>query len=250
MNESQKVIGFDRKIRLAWLDATADWAARGYSVEEIRSKLDLLLDGEIEGKEALKKTKTVLLRIWVLVPEDLRPLRDEGLSLLPQQPEPGRLALHWGMSLTAYPLLWDTSTVVGRLLDLQEKVSASQVRRRLAESYGERSTLLRAVRRITSSFVDWGVLRGTDQEGVFAAGRVYPVEDERLAAWLIEASLLAGSSASGVLPALAKNPALFPFEVGHLNGRSLEENARLEFYRQGLDEDVIVLRTTGHTTGA
>ena len=248
MNEEHKSIGFDRRIRLAWLDATADWTARGLSVEEVRSKLDLLLDGEIEGSEALKKTKTVLLRIWVVVPENLRPLRGEGLALLPQLSDPGRLALHWGMSLAAYPLLWDTATVVGRLLDLQEKVTASQIRRRLTEGYGERSTLIRAVRRITSSFVDWGVLRETGEEGVFVAGPTYPVEDDGLAAWLVEASLLASGSDSGVLSALMKNLALFPFEIGRLNGRSLERNPRLEFYRQGLDEDVIALRTTNHVT--
>jgi hypothetical protein len=232
LNEAQKVIGFDRKVRLAWLDATADWAARGLSAEEIRSKLDLLLDGEIAGKEALKKTKTVLLRIWVLVPENLRPLRDEGLGLLPHLSDPGRLALHWGMSLAAYPLLRDTATVVGRLLDLQEKVIASQIRLRLAENYGERSTLLRAVQRITSSFVD-----------CFVAGPSYPIEDERLAAWLIEALLLGSESDSGVLPALMKNPALFPFEIGRLNRRFFEGSSRLELYRQGLDEDLVTFRT-------
>jgi hypothetical protein len=243
LNEAQKVIGFDRKVRLAWLDATADWAARGLSAEEIRSKLDLLLEGEIAGKEALKKTKTVLLRIWVLVPEYLRPLRDEGLGLLPHLSDPGRLALHWGMSLAAYPLLRDTATVVGRLLDLQEKVTASQIRLRLAENYGERSTLLRAIQRITSSFVDWGALRKTGREGVFVAGPSYPIEDERLAAWLIEALLLGSESDSGVLPALMKNPALFPFEIGRLNRRFFEGSSRLELYRQGLDEDLVALRT-------
>ena len=139
---------------LAWLDATADWVARRLSLGEVRSKLDLFLEGEIEGKEALKKTKTVLLRIWILVPDDLRALRDEGLALLPQLSNSGRLALHLGMSLAAYPMLWDTATVVGRLLDLQEEVTAAQIRRTLAESYGERSTLLRVVSRVTGSFVD------------------------------------------------------------------------------------------------
>jgi hypothetical protein len=170
-------------LALAWLDATADWVARGLSIGEVRSRLDLFLEGEIEGKEALKKTKTVLLRIWILVPDDLRALRDEGLALLPQLSNSGRLALHWGMSLAAYPLLWDTATVVGRLLDLQEEVTAAQIRRRLTENYGECSILLRVVSRVTGSFVVWGVLRETGREGVLVAGPAYPIEDERLAAW-------------------------------------------------------------------
>jgi hypothetical protein len=146
------------------------------------------------------------------------------------------------MSLAAYPLLWDTATVVGRLLDLQEEVTAAQIRRRLTESYVERSTLLRVVSRVTGSFVDWGVLRETGREGVLVAGPAYPIEDERLAAWLIEASLLGSESISSVLPAFTTNPALFPFEIGRLNTRSLEASPRLELYRQGLDEDLVTLR--------
>jgi hypothetical protein len=72
---------------------------------------------------------------------------------------------------------------------------------------------------------------------------VYPIEDEDLAAWLVEASLHASRSESGVWPALTNNHALFPFEIGRLNGRSLEKSPRLELYRQGLDEGLITLRT-------
>src|SRR5215207_3980626 len=39
-----------------------------------------------------------------------------------------------------------------------------------------------------------------------------------------------------------EKPALFPFEFGRLNSQSLEEDARLEFYHQGLDEDLVTLR--------
>ena len=123
MNGSQRAIGFDRKIRLGWLDATAEWTARDMPVAKIRSKLDLLLEGEVTGAVARKKTKSVLLRTWLLVPEDLCTLRDEGLALLVERTGPDRLPLHWGMACANYPVVWEVASVVGRLLRLQGSVS-------------------------------------------------------------------------------------------------------------------------------
>ena len=37
MDREHKIIGFDRKIRLSWLDATADWAAQGLSAAAIQN---------------------------------------------------------------------------------------------------------------------------------------------------------------------------------------------------------------------
>jgi hypothetical protein len=108
MNREQGKIGFDRQIRLAWLDATADLAAHGLSAQEIRAKLDQVLDGEVAGSDshsAKGKTKTVLLHIWSLVPEDYKPLRDEGLALIRQQPADSRIIVHWGMCIATYSFL-------------------------------------------------------------------------------------------------------------------------------------------------
>ena len=46
---NHKLIGFDRKIHLSWLDATADWAAQGLRAADIRKRLDRLLDGQVAG---------------------------------------------------------------------------------------------------------------------------------------------------------------------------------------------------------
>ena len=50
--EERRIIGFDRKIALSWLDATADWAAQGLSAAEIRQRLDRLLAGQVAGAGA------------------------------------------------------------------------------------------------------------------------------------------------------------------------------------------------------
>lgn len=243
MNGSQRAIGFDRKIRLGWLDAAAEWTAQGMSAAEIRSKLDLLLEGEVTGEAARKKTKGVLLRTWFLVPEDLRPLRDEAIALLAGRESPDRLTLHWGMVCANYPVVWEVASVVGRLLSLQGSVSLAQLRRRIVETYGERSTLIRASQRIIRSFVDWGVLVETQEKGVYIPGPSRPVSDEKLTVWLVEAVLRTTGSELGVLTAVLGSPALFPFKIERFPARLLEQSPRLELYRQNRDEDLVALHS-------
>ena len=43
------IVGFDRKIRAGWLDATARLAAQGLSLPVMRDRLNDLLDGQVSG---------------------------------------------------------------------------------------------------------------------------------------------------------------------------------------------------------
>ena len=69
------MIGFDRRLDLAWLDATVGLCQRGSDSTQISEQLRQHLEAEVEGMEARRKTVTVLSRIWVNVPERDRPLR-------------------------------------------------------------------------------------------------------------------------------------------------------------------------------
>lgn len=242
LNGYQRAIGFDRKIRLGWLDATAQWAAHGMSATEVRSELDRLLEGEVPGEAARKKTKSVLLRTWLLTPEHLQPLRNEALALLTERSRSDRLPLHWGMVCVNYPVVWEVASVVGRLLGLQGTISQVQLRRRIVETYGERSTLDRASQRIMRSFVDWGVLKEAPEKGIYIAAPASPVSDESLTIWLVEAVLRTTNSELGVLSSVLGSPALFPFVIQRMPVRILEQSPRLEIHRQNRDEDLVALQ--------
>ncbi len=242
MSDAVRGVGFDRKIRLAWLEAVAGWTASGMPDAEIRAKLDLLLEGEVTGKEARKKTKTVLLRTWLLPSERLRALRDHGLSLLSRTSGSERLALHWGLVCANHPIVWETASLVGRLLRLQDEASLSQVRARIVETYGERSTVVRACQRILRSFSDWEVLEEMSEGGAYRVSGAQRLEDPEVIAWLIEASLLSSGQETRVLPTLLSSPSLFPFDVSLAGKDFPDNNSRIALYRQGRNEELVSLR--------
>ena len=56
-------LGFDRKLKLAWLDAAAALAEK--SAYEAKVHLDTFLRKEISGKDARRKANDALRRLWI-----------------------------------------------------------------------------------------------------------------------------------------------------------------------------------------
>lgn len=210
----RRIIGFDRKIALSWLDATADWAALGLAPAAIRQRLDRLLEGQVAGagwNSARGKTMTVLLHVWVLAPPALAPLRDDGLALLQGRAGRDRLPVHWGMCLAAYPFFHDVAATTGRLLALQGRAALSQIVRRVTESWGTRSTVTRAAQRVVRSFIDWGALTETGARGIYGPAPKIAVHGGGIGAWLPEAGIAAAARAGHPLHSLAGQAAFYPF---------------------------------------
>jgi len=179
---------------------------------------------------------TVLLHVWVIVPSTLVPLRDDGLALLRERSGVNRLPLHWGLCVSNYPFFREVAATTGRLLALQGKAALSQITRRTAELWGERSTVIRAAQRVVRSLVEWGKLRETQDRGVFVSAPQIEVGNrDGIGAWLIEAVISNCESGGRSLRSLLANPAFFPFAL-HLSPRDLVVSRRLELHRQGLDE--------------
>lgn len=242
----RSIIGFDRKIDLEWLDAAAGQVAAGASNSEVREYLSDLLEGSAAGDKhgtASRKTLTVLTRIWSIVPEPVLPLRARALQLLSGVDGQQRLTIHWAMTLANYPFVTDVAGAVGRILALQGNITLSQLTRRLVDTWGERSTMIRAAQRVVRSFVQWGVLQDTEEKGVYqqTAHRVPVTED--LAALLLEALLIDAEEDLVAVDRLTGHPALFPFEV-NFGMNELRQSSQFEVHRQGLDMDMVGLVET------
>ena len=241
---TRRTIGFDRKIRLSWLDATAEWTIQGLSAPEIRALLERLLDGQVAGDgphSARGKTMTVLLHVWTTVPDAAVPLRDDALALLRGRTGRDRLPLHWGMCLATYPFFRDVAATTGRLLALQGTASLSQIVRRMAESWGERSTVTRAVQRVVRSFVDWGALAESGDRGIFSPAAKVVVSGDGAGPWLVEAGLVSRGRQEYPLRGLVDGVSFYPIHLA-LSVGDVSRSPRLEVCRQGLDEDVVLLK--------
>lgn len=236
----RRIIGFDRKIALSWLDATADWAAQRLSAAAIRQRLDRLLAGQVAGAGphgARGKTMTVLLRVWVLTPAALAPLRDDGLDLLRNSAGRDRLPVHWGMCLAAYPFFHDVAATTGRLLALQGRAALSQIVRRMTETWGTRSSVPRAAQRVVRSFVDWGALTDTGERGIYAPAPRIAVGGG-VGAWLLEAGITASTGASHPLHSLAGQAAFYPFDL-RVSSADLSRRPHLALHHQPPDGAVV-----------
>ncbi len=236
-------LGFDRKLELPWLDAAAAAAARGEPPAVAREYLYGLLSGLVAGDgphSGRGKTITVLARVWLNPSPAAEALRARALALVSAATPAERLAIHWAMCAATHPFFVDTASVVGRLLRVQGNASLSQVSRRVAETWGDRSTLQRAVQRVCRSFVAWGVLQEGATRGVYEPARVRLVIGSTVGRLLIEGLLLGGGRASLPLAEIVRHPALFPFDV-EVRGGDLRASPEFRVDRQGLDVDVVTL---------
>ncbi|MCF8129341.1 MAG: hypothetical protein K9N10_12560 [Deltaproteobacteria bacterium] len=247
MNGRKAQIGFSQRIRLEWLEQTANLVLAGNDKNTINDALQNLLKDKISiGGKAIRgnreKVITILLKIWVTVPRELRKMRDEGLEILQGLFLKDRIAVHWGMAMSVYPFWGAVAAHTGRLLRLQGTAAAVHVQRRVREQYGERETAARAARRVLRSFIDWGILNETGDRGVYGQGTEYAVEDPRLIAWMVEASLRARINGSAAMKDLLESPNIFPFRMAHTSAEQVASlSPRLDILRHGLDDELVML---------
>lgn len=242
------VVGFDRKLKRDWLDALADQVAKGEDTHALRTFLGGLLTPDHPGETARGKTMTVLMRIWALVPDQDRRLRQDAFELLKVIPAQDRIWLHWGMALVAYPLFRDSATAIGRLLKLQGEFTLGQLQRKLIDGWGQRSTVTRAFQRIVRSMVEWGTLADAKTPGHFQAAPVVVTNSKPLQLWFLRACLEATRSEMVEADQLFSQPLAFPFRLT-IKKADLRRSKDFTIHRQGIDMDMVAVGANGNMKG-
>jgi hypothetical protein len=239
---ARMTIGFDRTIDAEWLDAAAARVARGQPTAEVRQFLWRFLEDLVPGNtnsSGRGKTLTVLTRIWLAVPPKAERLRDAALQCIGSATGEQRIAIHWAMAIGTHPFFYDVVANVGKLSILNGQVNRSQIKRRMTDAWGDRSTLERTIQHVLRSVRQWGLLRDGPVKGsLIASPRRIPVSGE-ISELLFHAVLL--SQGSGLpLTQLSSHPALFPFDL-HLNPRTLRQGRFMRVARQGDQTDFVEL---------
>src|SRR5581483_5323748 len=165
---TRRRIGFDRTIAAEWLDAAVARVMTGEPPDATRKFLWEFLEGVEAGttnNSSRGKTLTVLTRIWVSVPKQAEPLKRAALQCVTSASGENRIGVHWAMVAGTHPFFFDVATHVGKLIKLNGQANRSQIKRRLTETWGDRSTLERTIQHVLRSMGQWGLLRAGEEHG-------------------------------------------------------------------------------------
>jgi len=172
--KKKKIIGYDRKIELEWIDYTAELVSKGLPESKIREKLAQKLSvyglGSSKGG-ALSKTITVLTHLWLNVSKDIIPLRDKAIDLYKSASNDEKVALHICLAITNYPFFFDVMTQIGRLLKLQDSFSSDQIARRIVEKWGDTQRVKRSVAHVLQTLKIWEVIEPLQKISLYRSSK-------------------------------------------------------------------------------
>lgn len=237
-------IGFDRRLKLPWLDFTAGLVAQGRSAAEIRQALSQHLEGvlaESGTRGARSKTITVLCRLWCEDGSVVDSLRHDAIRFRQEVTRKDAVWLHTGLAIATYPFFLSTMETLGRLLRLQQDVSLQEATRRVCEQWGDRERVARSARHVIQTVRDWGLLEATPKKGVYAAPEPRPLPSIDLGVWLLRALLVGARRTMAPLAEIVGSPAVYPFLLKPLVPHHLRQSEQIRLVRHGLDEDLIGL---------
>lgn len=204
-----KMIGLSRPIKLEWLNKTAELVLEGKDETQIKDELNEYLSFEIKSAINLRKTREILMTIWVRTPEELSTLKQLALEAYKDE-KSNKLALHWSMMLVAYPVFCDVCALIGKLTNIQDTFTTSWLKEKLFEMWGERTTLFHSSDKILQTLKLIGAIEN-EKVGVYRIKK-YPVTDSKTIQVLLLAILSLKEKAYYEVVELSSVPQTFPFE--------------------------------------
>lgn len=234
-----KNIGFNRNVKLDWLDAVAAFTIETENQSEIRERLEAIMNN-VEGVETKRKNIDILINIWIKS-KDLSPkLYLEAKELYKSILNPlDRVWLHYGLTLIYYPYFREVAKLVGQISKYEDEFTKIMVKEKLISSRGELGSLERSLRYVLSSMKDWGTLSEGKNQGIYVLNKkVFSTSNPKLESWLLACALHANPAGQLPFEDLLRLPELFPFNFT-LNVDFLRSHTSFDVYRQGAGLNMI-----------
>jgi hypothetical protein len=230
-------IGFDRYLALGWVSAAMRLRAGVGSREELIQ----LLDEAGLTLAARKKTLTLLNRLWLDPRPELVAFADRGVAAWKAGIGVPPAVLAWGMTLAAYPFFAKVAELVGRLTAIQGDCRATEVHRRMEEQFGQREGTRRMTNMALQTQADWGAIERASRGQLIVRRPPMLLNDDRVAAWLIEAGL---RYAGRAVPASAVGSmaVIYPFALAMPLAMVIARAGELELRHEGSGQQLVDLR--------
>lgn len=230
-------IGFDRFIRLEWVEVALRVRAGTAGLDELNAELA----AAGLGKEAQAKTRTKLNALALEPRADLVDFVDRGMRLFGGTGLAADVApFAWGAALAAYPYFGRVAEFTGRLTSIQGDCSVAEVHRRMSEVYGDREVTKRATQAVLQTQANWGAIARVEKGKrlVRLAARV--LTNQRAVAWLVEAALRYQGWAMAIAT-LKSTAVLYPFVLDQPLAYVVANSDVLELRSEGPSQQFVAL---------
>lgn len=231
-------IGFDRYVQSDWCALALEAATEIKTTEDVKDQIAKVLT----GVESRRKTFDILKRLWLQPLPENADFSKRGIELFRSNGSGFVAPLSWGCAIATYPFFGKTAEITGRLLSIQGDCSIKEVQRRMAEIYGDRDGVARAVSRVLQSQESWGMIARVDKGKRLVRQTPISVSNDRVVAWLIEAVLRYTGKAIPVAT-LQSTPVIYPFVLEHSLGYLSSNSPALEVRSEGPSNQFVALRS-------
>ena len=204
-----KMVGLSRNLKMQWLNKTAELVMEGLSEKEIHDQLNEYLSFEISSPTNFRKTREILMYIWVYENEIGSKLKNEAISIIKDLPEYA-LEVHWCMMMAAYPVFDDMCKLIGKMSEFQDEIALSQIKQKLYDEWGERTTLYHSIDKLISTLKELNVL-SSDRPGKYKIVK-HAVRNNRVSVFMVYAMMLIGDSGYYSFAELSNAVFFYPFE--------------------------------------
>lgn len=153
-----KMVGLSQNIRLAWLNKALQLSMEEPDEAAIKEKINEYLSFEIKSAINIRKSREILLKLWYYENSQTDSIRQQAKECYRINPA-NAIPLHWGMLLMEYPVFGDVSRLISKMTEFGDPFTPAQLRQKVFDAWGERSTLYYSVDKILATMRNLGVLQ-------------------------------------------------------------------------------------------
>lgn len=203
------MVGLSRNLKFQWLSKVVELVLEGLTEQEIKEQLNEYLSFEIDSPTNLRKTREILMNIWVYENEYSKKIKTTALQLVETYPE-YELVMHWCMMMAAYPVFIDMCKLIGKISEFQDEIILSQLKQKLFDEWGERTTLYHSIDKLIATLKALDVLI-CNKPGKYRI-HSHKVSNVKVCAFMIYVMMLIDDRGYYTFIDINSSNYLFPFE--------------------------------------
>lgn len=217
-----KMVGLSRNLKLQWLNKTVELVLEGLKDVEIKEQLNEYLNFEIESPTNIRKTREILMNIWVYENDYTDKIKETALNLIRIYPEYS-MPIHWCMMLAAYPVFDDMCKLIGKMAEFQDEITLAQLKQKLFDEWGERTTLYHSIDKLMATLKALEAL-SCQKPGKYHVN-THKINNSEVVSFMVYAMMLVDDSGYYTFTEINSSTYLFPFEY-KLEKETLFEDSR------------------------